>query len=236
MACRHSNHSTPGIGGVRERRTGLFSASGTLELTSAGSGSPSPLSEARPFVPSELYNSLALLVGEDTPGFLTPGQSFSGTMTDSDWEPLDGVAVTVAHNSWFTADVPALLTDPNISETPIVGLAWGIFSLDSGEGDYYQGSYALLLGGAESGALAIDPSCGPSPALGAAAGSLLGVGTEVRAAIKDLTDTGDFTAGPAPATGDFQTIGDSGTLAVSAAGCLGQEVARFSVNSVREGG
>ena len=63
---------------------------------------------------------------------------------------------------------------------------------------------------------------------------MLDAETEVRAAIEGLRDTGDFTAGPAPATGEFQKIGDSGMLVVSAAGCLGQEVARFSVNSVQE--
>jgi hypothetical protein len=216
-------------------RTSPFSASGTLEKVSEGSGSASPLLEARSFVTSELYESVALLVGEDTPGFLTPGQSFTGIITDSDWEPLNGAVITVAHNSWFTADIPALLTDPNVSEAPMVGLAWGTFSLDSGKGDYFQGSYALFLGGVDGGTLVIDPSCAPSPALSAAAGYLLGVETEVRAAIKDLTDTGNFRAGPAEATGEFQKIGNGGTLAVSAAGCLGQEEATFSVNSVREG-
>ena len=214
--------------------TSPFSASGALELTSPGAGSAAPLSEARPFAPRELYNPLALLLGEDTPGFLTPGQSFAGTMTDSDWETLEGAAVIVAHNSWFTADVPTLLTDPDIKETPIVGLAWGTFSLDSEKGDYYQGSYALLLGGAEGGTLAIDPSCGPNPTLGAAISSLLGVETEVRAAIKDLTDTGDFTSGPTPASGEFQKIVEVGTLVVSTEGCLGDEMAQFSVSSFRE--
>ena len=226
---------TAGIPGVRESGTRPFSAWGTLELTSGGAGSALPLSEARPFAPRDLYNSVALLLGEDTPGFLTPGQSFSGNLTDSDWATLEGTAVTVAHNSWFTADVPALLGDPAISETPVVGLAWGAFSLDSGDGDSYQGSYALLLGGAEGGALVIDPSCDPSPALSAAVGSLLGVNTDVRAAIRDLTDSGEFTVGPAQPTGEFQKIGDRGTLAVSAEGCLGQEVARFRVSGLREG-
>ena len=123
-----------------EDRTRPFSASGTLELTSEGSGSASPLSEAKPLVPNELYDSLALLVGEDTPGFLTPGQSFAGTMSDSNWNALNGVPITVHHNSWFTADIPALLTAPNISEASTVGLAWDTFSLDSGEEDYYQSS------------------------------------------------------------------------------------------------
>ena len=95
-------------------RTHPFSASGEIRQTSEGVSSVVPLLAAKPFVPQELYNSVALLLGEDMPGFLTPGQSFEGQLTGSDWEALDQARVLVDHNSWFTADVPALLTDPRL--------------------------------------------------------------------------------------------------------------------------
>ncbi|MFQ6028913.1 MAG: hypothetical protein ACE5Q6_15625 [Dehalococcoidia bacterium] len=214
-------------------RASPFSATGGIELTAPGQGRLAPLAAAREFVPQELYDSVLLFATEDTPGFLTPDQGFTGQLTDSDWEPVQDATVTIAHNSWFTAQVLTLLADSSLNETPLIGLAWGTFDLTKGE-DFYQGSYALLIGGPLGGQLVLDSSCAANEALGSTIGAVLGQQVEVRAAIVNLTDRGDFTGGPAAARGIYRRIGSEGTLTVTAEGCLGSEVATFSVTTVRE--
>lgn len=216
------------------RRTRPFRASGEIRLISRGEGRVAPLSAARPFVPGELYSSVALLAGEDTPGFLTPGQSFAGKLTESDWEALQDADVRITHNSWFTADVPKLLTDPGTTQVPIIGLAWGAFDLSNAEGDFYQGSYTLLIGGPAGGSLTIDPSCEPNPALSKAVSARMGEEVAVRAAIVGLTDIGEFAAGPREAQAAFQQIGSNGIVTVTAQGCLDHEAATFAVKTVRQ--
>ncbi len=63
-----------------------------------------------------MYNSAKLIIAEDTPGLLTPGQTFSGTLTRSDWEALEQAKVAIVHNSWFTADLPALFTGSGVTQ------------------------------------------------------------------------------------------------------------------------
>jgi hypothetical protein len=220
--------------GLWPGRTSPFSGSGEIELISRGGGTVAPLSAIRPFVPEELYNSVALLLGEDTPGFLTPDQSFAGKLAESDWEALRNADVRVAHNSWFTADVPKLLSGPGTTQVPVIGLAWGMFYLSNAEGAYYQGSYTLLMGGPDGGSLTIDPSCAPNPVLSQAVSARVGADVAVRAALVDLADSGDFIAGPEKARAAFRQIGNSGTVAVTAQGCLDQEAATFTVKTVRQ--
>lgn len=210
-----------------------FSATGEIELTAPGQSRLALLSDAQAFVPPELYDSVLLFAEADTSGLLTPGQVFTGQLTESDWEPVRDATVTVSHNSWFTADVPTLLSDATVQETRLIGLAWGTFDLTKGE-DFYQASYALLIGGPLGGKLALDPSCAASQLLGGAAGGPGLPNLEVRAAIVNLTDRGDFTAGPAAARGLYQRIGSEGVATVTASGCLGEEVATFAVTTVRE--
>jgi hypothetical protein len=178
---------------------------------------------------------VVLLAGEDAPGFLTPDQSFAGKLAESDWEALRDSDVRIDHNSWFTADIPKLLTDPGTQQVPIIGLAWGAFDLSNAEGDFYQGSYTLLIGGPAGGSLTIDPSCSPNPALSKALSASMGAEVAVRAAIVGLTDTGDFVAGPEEATAVFRHMGGSGTITVTARGCLEHEAATFTVETVRQG-
>jgi hypothetical protein len=216
------------------RRTHPFRASGEISLISRGEGTVAPLSAARAFVPEELYSSVTLLAGEDTPGFLTPDQSFAGKLAESDWESLRGVDVRVAHNSWFTADVPKLLTEPGTKQVPIIGLAWGAFDLSNAEGDFYQGSYTLLIGGPAGGSLTIDSSCDPNPALSKAVSDRMGDEVAVRAAIVGLTDIGKFASGPKEAQADFQQLGSDGIVTFTAQGCLDHEAATFAVKTVRQ--
>jgi len=213
---------------------GPFSASGRIELTTAVAGRVSPLSAVRDLVPPELYQSVTLFVAEDTPGFITPGQAFTGRLTNSDWEPARDASVYIAHHSWFTADVPVLLADPEVNETRLIGLAWGTFDLSRGEADFYQGSYALLIGGPLGGKLVLQDSCPADATLSAAISRELEREVTVRAAIAGLTDRGDFSAGPAAARGSFRGIGPEGTVTVTADGCLGAEVATFAVVTERE--
>jgi hypothetical protein len=177
---------------------------------------------------------VALLAGEDAPGFLTPDQSFAGKLAESDWEALRDADVRIDHNSWFTADIPKLLTDPGTQQVPIIGLAWGAFDLSNAEGDFYQGSYTLLIGGPAGGSLTIDSSCDPNPALSKAISARMGDEVAVRAAIVGLTDICDFAAGPEEAKAAFQQIGSDGIVTVTAQGCLDHETATFTVKTVRQ--
>ena len=187
-------------------------------------------------MPQELYDSVLPFAESNTPGLLTPGQVFTGQLSESDWEPVRGATVSIANNSWFTADILTLLSDATVNETRLLGLAWGTFDLTKGD-DFYQGSYSLLIGGPLGGELALDTSCAISDGLGAAVGAMLSQGLpemEARVAIVNLTDRGDFIAGPAAARGRYQRIGSEGVVTVTASGCLGDEVATFTVTTVRE--
>ncbi len=90
MAHRAANDyagAGPGSTILPARRTRPFRASGEISLISRGEGTVAPLSAARPFVPEELYSSVALLAGEDAPGFLTPDQSFAGKLPKAIGKP-----------------------------------------------------------------------------------------------------------------------------------------------------
>jgi hypothetical protein len=187
-----------------------FTASGDLAQTGSGRTVAAPLSAARFFVPADLYGQLEGLLpaGGLTPGELTFGQKFSGVVSNTDWPTLNGESIRVRQNSWFTADVEALVN--GAPAVPGVGLAWGIFNV-GGWRDAVTGSYAAFI----QGLVSINPACYDET-------------TNPYALQIQIQDQGGWKV--LIATGDLRAIERSGgALNVLASGCLRSEAAQFTL-------
>ena len=187
-----------------------FVASGAIEQTAPGSPLvPAPLSSVEPFVPPEMYGDVVYTLeaygGADTPGMLTEGQFFEGSLTDSNWGAVKKADVEVAHNSWWTAD---------FETGELVGLAWGTFDLSKGKGNALTGGYAAVI----QGWIWPDPTTCPTTR-----GNLY----------VSVTDTGGWQLVPGSTSGAYKQVSGGGDLTVTASGCLRDEAATIEVAGVR---
>ena len=180
-----------------------FTAGGAITQTDPGTSSTVVLEAARSAVSPGLFGFVEsnLPYGAFTPGSLNPGQRFKGELTASDWAPLQGAEIKVKHNSWFTADLSLLATQP---ATPLIGLAWGTFEAESNDDELEAAYEALILG-----QLALAPGC-------ASGLSVI------------VSDAGGFSV--LEAEHQYEAMAPQGQLTVFASGCLFEENASFSIS------
>ncbi len=189
-----------------------FSASGAITQTNSGTtAAPIAFSATQQSLSPLTYAGFAaqLPYGASTPGQMTTGQGFTGSLTASDWGALKSAAGTITHNSWFTADTSALAQPGDT--TALVGVAWGTFQLSKGKGNAVAAGYEAII----NGSLTLDPTCP----------NMLSV---------SVNDVGGWQVAPGSATGSFKQV-NGGSLVVNASGCLFSEQATLSLTGVRGG-
>ncbi len=187
-----------------------FVAQGTLDQQSTNPSVVTTVAAAQPYVPADLYNTVLGIVGPSTPGNLTTGQVFTGSIDVTDWDDLEDADVTVNQNSWFTADVASLFPPISTPAVPGIGLAWG--TLTAGEDDdSVTAGYAAVI----QSQVFINPACF-NPA------------TNPYALALNIVDLGGWAV--QDADGDLRAVNPAGgALTVYASGCLYDENATFEI-------
>ena len=148
------------------------------------------------------------------PGRLTTDQKFTGELAESEWGALKNASVDVdPHNSFITF-VDGVPDFAPFGTEAIVGVAFGAVELHKGQGNYLIATY----GAGITGTLTVDPTCAVDPAVG------LPLSVSV-------TDVGAWFA--SEQHGAFAQMGSSGTLVVTAEGCLGSETAALTIGGIR---
>lgn len=190
----------------------------------ANAGHEIPFSATSELLQTDAGTSV-ITISAGLPGFpdgiegrLSTGQGFAGAVTDTDWDALAGSQLSVQpHNSFLTFldGVP----DFAGGEEQVVGVVFGVFSIQAGAG-MMASQYVMAL----SGRLVHDPVCQPDASLAL----IPGFDGRVRV---EVMDVGGWEV--LHREGIFTSVAPQGEAMVVAEGCLGVEAATITATGSR---